>query len=247
MASKIIAVFLVMVCSTYSIPIALGEFIGGIERFDGTVKDLQTWEEYCSFSQFSQNDMLELEASPTGAIMFSDYTTKDIKIGIGQIVSVELHNVQPGTHPNSGTSCGLYLTNDSLGTSKNTIWDSEVLGLEYSVTSINAQFFPCYGGNGHFSGRGFGVDIPPPSYADPYLLTIERLTTDSAYYSVYHKNTMELIGSRTLYFSPIEGDLYISLASDRPATWDNVTIPEPGSLCIISLGVIILLHKKITN
>ncbi len=245
MASKIIAVFLVIVCSTYPIPTALGEFIGGIERFDGTVKDLQTWEECVGYGQFSQNDRLELELSPTG-LDICDYTTKDIKIGISQIVSVEIHNFQPSTQPFASSFCGLYLTNNSLGTSDKTLWDSEVLGLEYIYFSSDESsiFNSCYGGNGSFSGLVFGADTPPPSYADPYLFTIERLTADSAYCSVHHKNTMELIGSRTLYFSSTGDDLYISLMANVPTTWDNVTIPEPGSICIISLGVIILLRKR---
>lgn len=243
MGNKIITVFLLMLCSTYSTPIVFGEFIVGIESFNGTVKDLETWEECVGYSQFSQNNKLELVVPPEG-LDICDYTTKDIMIGIGQIVSVEIHNFQPNTTPHAGSFCGLYLTNDSLGTSDNTLFDSEVLGLEYNYSSGSGQFFPCYGGDGSFTGFGFGVDTPPPSYSDPYLFTIERLAINSAYYSVHHKNNMQLIGSRTLYFSSIGDDLYISLMANVPTVWDNVTIPEPSSLCVISLGVIMLLRKR---
>ena len=243
MKSKAGAVFLGLVCLTCLSPKASGEFVGGVESFNGTAKDTITWEEHIGYSQFSQNNRLELVVPPTG-LDICDYTTRNIMVGVGQSVSVEIHNCQVSSAQGAGSNSGLYLTNDSLGTSDDTFEDSKVIGLEYIYSSGSGSFFPCYGGGGSFSGLGFGANTPPPSFSDPYLFTITRLTGNSAYYSVHHLNTMQVIGSRTLFFSGFDNNLYISLMANVPTVWDNVIIPEPTSLCLIFLGAGILFRKK---
>src|SRR5438874_4102391 len=66
---------------------ARGAFVNGVERFDGTVKDLNTWEQYPSGGTgITQNDALFI----SGASSYSDYTTRSLKVGIGQRITAEI-------------------------------------------------------------------------------------------------------------------------------------------------------------
>ena len=85
---------IVLAIFTISIQSASAAFVNGVESFDGTVKDTDTWYEHMlnpGPSQITQNDNITL------AFGGSEYVTKTMTVGVGQIVSVELLSILENT------------------------------------------------------------------------------------------------------------------------------------------------------
>jgi hypothetical protein len=103
-------VTLAVALATLGTRAALAEFVGGVERFNGTVKDTVTWEEYVSMGEvISQNNALTI-ADPTGSgSKTGDYTTRQVALLPGSSVSAKLTPSAPGI-------AELYLTTNSRGT-----------------------------------------------------------------------------------------------------------------------------------
>ena len=227
---------------TISFQYALAAFVDGVERFDGTVKDTATWEEFTTVPgcSVSQDDRLIFK---TGFGSDSiDYTTKNVTVGIGELVTVELFPTEGAGH------ALMYLTNNSSG--HYTHMDSAHMSILYS--HIEPYGFYDFGASAVFPGGWvsdmFAADIPRLSLADPFILQIERTSRTSATFSAFNSD-MSLIGSTGLSFTDMPDDLYISLGavggSGGPVAFDNVTIvPEPATDCLVLLGSLALRARR---
>src|SRR2546430_1369483 len=77
--------FAALACAFFNASHAVAAFVDGVERFNGTTKDLTTWEQFpVSGSGITQSDALNITGSGD-----RDYTTRGIKVGIGQRVTAE--------------------------------------------------------------------------------------------------------------------------------------------------------------
>lgn len=241
--SKTFIIVLALISVNIGIPHALAVFVNGVERFDGTVKDTTTWEEYAKYgSVVSQDNQLILDAVPSNTM---DYTTKNVMVGIGETISVELIS-----HPEGVAESILYLTTNSEGTNVFTAIDSHYLYIEYSYWPPLDEFHFVAGSGGSGSGGGivFDKDTPPPSPGNPYILQIERTSSTSAIFSAFTSD-MTLIGSQFLPFTDVPDRLFISLSTwselGNPAIFDNVTIiPEPATLLLLTMGVLVLKSRS---
>src|SRR5437773_2377401 len=85
--------------------VARAAFVDGVERFDGTVKDLTTWEQYpASGAGITQNNALSITLAG-----YRDYTTRTTKVGIGQRVTAEVTVTTP-SEPDTIYRAALLLT-----------------------------------------------------------------------------------------------------------------------------------------
>jgi len=229
---------------------ASAAFVNGIESFDGTVKDTTTWEEYTKWGNpIYQDDKLFLENSSM------DYTTKDITVGVGDIVRVELCS-----HPETTdgvTRSVLNLTNNSEGTNNSTYWDSRFLFiyLQFSPSVDEFGFSVGEGSSGGSSGAYIGPETPPPSIENPYILEIERTSSTTARFSAYYSDMTLIDSYHTSFFRydvPVPDELFISLSFfssvySSGAVFDNVTIvPEPTTFFLLGLGGLMLRRKRRT-
>jgi len=219
-------------------------FVDGIERFDGTVKDTETWEEYSSppEGEVYQNNKLIFSNSTGEGI---DCTTRNITVGVGDIVRVELLEHPSGLYAYST----LYLTTNSEGANRSTVMDDHFLLLTYSYVNIIAPglepgyYFAAGSGSlGRAKIQFFGKDSPPPSPSNPLILQIERTSSDSAVFSAFTSD-MTLIDSMisSFRFRGVPDNLFISLYSlggqGGYTVFDNVTIiPEPATVLLLGLG-----------
>ena len=97
-------------------------------------------------------------------------------------------------------------------------------------------------------------NLPNPTFDNPYILQIERTSSNSAVFSVFDKD-MGLISSynETAFDRPgVPDDLYIPLMA-REGTIGGSTIvyddlqiivPEPTTLALLALGSLALRLKK---
>lgn len=223
-----------------------GAFINGVEGFDGTVKDMSTWEEYLPYGgAIYQDDKLICDLSLTRRL---EYTTKTVTVGVGDIVRVELLE-----HPQGNAESTMFLTTNSEGTNKSTSFDSHYLFIEYVhwPSSDEYWFVGGSGVSGASIGQIFGIVSTLPSTDNPYILEIERTTSNSAVFRAYDSD-MTLIGSltRTSFIFPgVPDDLYISLSAWGKnggfSIFDNVTIiPEPGMILLLGLGGLLLRRRR---
>jgi len=230
---------------------ASAAFVDRIESFEGSTKDDETWEEYTTYAQFLQDDMLFLRTQPESLGM-SDYTTRTVTVGIGEAVSVEIHDCQISRVEYSNSICGLYLTDNSGGIQTRTGQDDDFIALVFSyyATSKESYFVLKYGGNGASIGKTINYNPQRPSSKNPYIFLIERIASNLVRGSVYNTIDMSLICSDTLYlihpdYSPIKDELYISLVANVDTDWDNVTIiPEPASMVLLGLGGLIFSLRR---
>jgi cysteine-rich repeat protein len=192
-------------------------FVDGVERFDGTVKNVATWVEYLGPDgppAIVQDDDLTIVSPDTS----SDYMTT-FTVGVGDVVSVTLLGAT------SLGWTGLYLTNDSEGTSAATLWDSHFLFLQYSPA--DQYFVGGDGGAGGTGGYAFAMGSPLPTPAAPYVLQIERTSSTEATYRVFD-GSMTLIDSRTWTFADVPDELFVTLVSEfNTPVFDDVVAPAP--------------------
>lgn len=212
---------------------ARGAFVNGVEAFDGTAKDLTTWEQYpSSGSGFSQNGALSI----TGA-GDRDYTTRMVTISAGQRVTAEVRIDAP-QETNTIYRAALLLTTNSNGTTKDSIFDSRVLGCQVTLTDPSAQstgryFESISGGNGGVGIKRFADGTPVSGQT--YLLSVQRDSTTDFQVSASLMDGTLLFNDSYSFPAPDVG-MYIALHHtsyrfyfDSVSTFDNVTItPEPS-------------------
>jgi hypothetical protein len=239
--SYVTAIFL-----TFAVSSASGAFIDGVERFDGTVKDLTTWEQYpASGSGITQNDALNITGSGN-----RDYTTRSVAVGIGQRVTAEVTVTTPA-ETDTIYQAALLLTTNSTGTTKDSFFDSRFLGCQITFQDPSAQstgryFESIAGGNGGYGSKRFADGVPVSGAT--YLLSIQRDASTTFQVSASFGEGMLIFNDSFSYPAP-DGGLYVSLHHtslrfffDSTSTFDNITItPEPNwnavflSLCALTL------------
>ena len=107
------------------------EFINGLETFDGTVKDTDTWYEHMlnpGPSRVFQDDDITLDFN--GA----EYVTKNVTVGVGQIVSVDLTNVLESPIAHAGKGSSLWLTTNDKNYELGNYFDSAYIFIEYTFS-----------------------------------------------------------------------------------------------------------------
>ena len=202
---------------------AVAGFVNGVERFNGTFLDTNTWIAAELNGTISQDDELQLASL---GYMYVDYTTIDATVGVGDVVSVELHSIDIAV-------AALFLTTNSEGTTQSCLFDSKTLSIRY-----NASFNNFTGANGEGSlhhGSIFGFDTPPPQPGSPYILQIERTSSTTATYSAFEADGT-LIGSVERTFADVPDELFIalitytgSLTLPSTAVFDDVSAPIPNA------------------
>jgi len=238
----LVIVFLFVSLTAHS---ALAAFVNNVETFDGNVKDTDTWEEYIPYGgKVTWDNQLILEATPP--FSSADYTTKQVTVGIGEGVRVELVSY-PSWYRTENYFC---LTSNSEKTFNGTVFDSHVIALEYFPNWTDNDFFGWVGGSGEFHGTNFGGHITPPSPGNPLILEIMRVSEGLARFSVYYRDMIP-IGSVIRVLPPdMPDNLYISLYARTQhlggsIVYDNVTIiPEPTTLLLLGLGGLALQRKR---
>ena len=153
---------------------AWGAFMDGVESFDGAIKDTATWEEFVYYQSASieQDDAISISANPGFTLFEADYTTKNITIGPGDSVSVEIL-----MHVDSSASrhgAYLALTTNEWGTQRGTISDSHFLFARFDGRSDEPR------GSIVFGEGAVDVDCLRPGFAstsqveDPTLVEGQR-------------------------------------------------------------------------
>ena len=205
-------------------------FINGVEGFDGTELDLETWE-VRNPAYISQDD--ELINSTAGA----NITTRNVVVRPGDTVTVDIRLEDNDLHQNGAA---IYLTSNSGGVDGLTVHDSAYLKLDMLFNTGN--FSGARGGSGTATGQVI-TDIP--NHLATYTLGIERIGNARARYFVNDANG--LLGETTLSFAATPDDLFISLENywNSDAFYDNVTIngggvpvPEPSTYAMAALGLV---------
>jgi len=207
-----------------------GAFINGVETFDGTVKDTATWNESTyGGTNIVQNNEL--------TIFGGDFTTKNLKIGIGQSVSAKMR-LMPS--PGSGTTFVAYLLldTDSAGLLQAPTVDSRFVGISFWTDTAKTQVF---GVDGNFNGSSGGFDTPlianltPARGNQTFIAQVERLSLTSMRLTARDATTNAQLGQLTYTFNaargPVPADLFISLFGK--ATYDDVTVPEPAAVSLL--------------
>ena len=204
---------LIALCGLLIPATAWAAFSGDLETFDGTVKDTDNWIETVLAppgESVTQNNDVTL----TATILSVDYTTR-FTAGVGDTVSAELLSV-------AADEAGLYLTNDTEGTSLPSPFDSQTLRLTYRPSVPG--FIAAVGGAG---GPILGFGTLPPAPGFPYILQIERNSSTVATFSVFQSD-MTPIDSAALFFTTVPDRLFVSLVSTgTTAAFDNVRAPDP--------------------
>jgi hypothetical protein len=195
---------------------AWAAFVDGVETFDGSVKDTDTWEEWIMdgiYGSVTQNDALTIESC-------ADYTAKTVTVGIGQAVSVEVHYANPSEVYGIAN---LVLTDNSEGTAMSTGSEANSLFISFdehwgTVSGGHARPAPL-----GWLNLGFFDGVPPSPNA--VILELARLSATSAHCSAYDLD-WNPIGSFAMTTPAMPEELYISLhvCHDMPYTFDNVMI-----------------------
>jgi hypothetical protein len=218
-------------------------FVGGVEKFNGTSLDTNTWEFFSlnqGWATASQDNALILSGMTD-----ADYTTQGRFIHPGDTVRVDATlNGPPGLHT---ASLSLFLTNNSGDLKSLSLFDSDWLELEVvAEDTMGALRGSDVGGSGHvlLDSNG-GFPLAPPLHV-PATYQIAYLSPNRAAFSAFGSDG-KLLGGHTLNFDEkIPKDLAISLfvRSGTSATFDNVTvtsIPLPrGALSGALLVVLIV-------
>jgi hypothetical protein len=217
------------------------EFVGNVERFNGTVKDTITWKEILlnpGPSQITQNDAVTLN-------QYTHYCTNTLTVGVGQTVQVEVLNV---ANLDSFGDFALSLSEHNLSAINPGNYLRMYCGYNSGPDnwSLIAQHEMPVGGT---VNSFFGTTATPTFSTDPLVLEVERVSATLAYYRAYKSGG--LLGQRSLTFTDVPEQLYIRLENSVfTTTFDNVTIfpiPEPATLLLFAIGgsgIVQYYHKR---
>jgi hypothetical protein len=156
-------------------------FIGEKDSFTGTALDLQTWEAYKAYQRESiaQNDGLTLDGPPPGGGAI-DYTTRAVSVGIGQGVRAGVQLLRMGNSGGIPSYFGLYLTDNSRGSTWATPFDSRYIGFFASSDLVVGQW-------GSDAAGGMGAVRYSTSFLGvPQFWQIDRLSRTNTRYSIYN-------------------------------------------------------------
>jgi hypothetical protein len=211
------------------------EFVNGVERFDGTTLDLGTWVPF-NRTGMSQSGALTINLPDRS----TDLTTRSLTAGVGDMVQVDVRvNAYNAAAGDVGV-CGLYLTNDSRGTTATADLDSQFL----SVFNIQQEVILVSHTGGDPPGDApnlLGHDQPVGA---TYIYRITRLASGSARFEVLEGDAV--LGAVTRQFQGVDDELHVSLyASGINATFDNVVVtPEPGAISVFAAAAGTLLLRR---
>lgn len=187
---------------------ARAAFVGGVEHFDGTVKDTATWFERIQGAGYvTQNDSLVVHGA--------DYTT-NFAVPIGTTVSTRILEDGPSW------------LNLSTGDDVFQPFDEHYLTLSYSGGSFSC----CAGSNGGCGGVILANGAPVPTPLTPYTLEL-AWTASGLTCTVYRSdnsvlNSVSLPNSTIAFYSgTLPGSLRVSLYGVSPARFDDVVAPAP--------------------
>jgi hypothetical protein len=217
-------------------------FFSGVETFDGKTLDTQTWEPFVSTGaptrgSISQDDALFLDAFDSGTEV--DYTTRQVRIPIGGTARVDVTYLggQGG-----GGDLGMFLTNNSRGTSDLTVLDSHWLEIDRRFDGL---LFASSGGNGGGNGRplivpGTSNTLTKQPAGETFTFEINRLSATTADFNAYGPDHHTALGTWKLTFEePVTDELAVSLfAHGARGRFDNVgitAVPLPPALATAPL------------
>lgn len=208
---------------------AKAAFINGRELFQGSVKDLSTWEEFQS-QRITQSDGLMIVSA-------GDYTTRMVTVGVGQRVRVTEQVLVPNS------SVTIYLTSNSRGDTSFTSQDSKYLYLSeiWFEDRGETEFSALVGGNGHATGRRIGTSLDASGKV--HILEIAREAPNRAQFSVYDEYS-QLLHSDRLTFSDIPHDLFISLTAGNGLFHSVEIIPEPAPVHLAVISTVMLCSAR---
>lgn len=219
---------------------ALGGFIGGVERFDGTVRDTTTWSlwEKDPGQVFAQNYMVRLDGydySPR-VISRAKYVTLSEQIGVGQMCRAK---VTYNEMMDSFGTGGLMLTADT------TLQDGYLDSSFLSLFNLSSGWGNCISA-GYKDNWGAGpITASQHPVGSTYIYEIARLSSTSAMYSVY--SGASVVGTpQILTFEGVPDDLYIAVyALQGDFSFDDVTIlPAPATTGLLLMAALGLLRRK---
>jgi len=231
----------VMLCAAA----AHAAFVNGVERFDGTILDTNTWTWAPTSSRVSQNNFLTIDDSH----LFTSYTAHSFTLGAGQGV-----RVTGGTlNLFRSYSSFLLLSDRSAGFLVPAIPnDQSYVGLEIDW---EPQVFhpgrPALGrvdiyGVGHTNSDGAGLLLDRWDNVGgvaPIVLEVDRLDRNQFRYSVFD-SANQLIGTAIDNVQNVPPDLYVVLSGF--GMWDDVTIvsvPEAGTAGL-TLGLALTITRR---
>jgi hypothetical protein len=241
----------VMLCAAA----AQAAFVNGVERFDGTILDTNTWTGAPTDSIASQNNSLTIGGSSTS----TSYTAHSFTLGVGQGVRATVTTPNPFAGPTTNL---LLLADRSAGFSVPVIFHDQNyvgLGVSWEAQTYFHNFPPVgpgsvYGLRGNTnisSGVATLIHWENVPGVPQLIVEMDRLDQTVFRFSAWYAQSNALLGTTVAdVFKPAEdlpSNLYVVLAGT--GTWDDVTIvsvPEGGTAgLVLGLGLTITRQRRI--
>lgn len=211
---------------------------GQLERFTGASKDAAVWTpRTVGTGGINQNNSIVMDGVSSTSAATLDYTSKTMKVGVGEILAVEVVNNTTTFNFGNYQSAllGIALTNDSGGTSAPTLEDNRLLSIFWS-NNDNKIYAGVNDANGMNQLTMLATADHPTN--SRFIYQIERFSQTAALFTILNADNGFVIGTPTvLNFAGIPGDLSISLfAQSADGTFDNIwvgaVVPEPASTAL---------------
>jgi hypothetical protein len=229
---------------------------GYVEEFNGTTQDTATWTaSTTAFSlSFTQNNNMTITAtgSASGDVAGrGQYETNEKLVRPGDHVRVEITpNSAFPARGGGNNGHALVLGAENLGfdyDGGNYLWLRWSDG-GYFTSGGDIQARARVGGN-VVESQVAAADHPLDT---TYVYQIARAGDGkSAWFSVFQSDGVTTVGTPQFLdfsdpaYSPLWGDLRIALNEfNRSSTFDNVFIPEPGSITLAVLGAVALWWRR---
>lgn len=226
----------------------LGAFVSGVETFDGTTKDVATWNEYAAAGAPVVTQNNALFTSDTGAVL---YETHSQLIDSDDTVRVSI------THTGSGTT-SFNATGLILGAgAANFDYPSNGGAYLWLMWENNGGANDSLYGRARNGGSAVQSDVLAPANGlhptnTTYIYEIERGVIDasSATFRLYQSDGVTLIDETTLdwAFAGLDGTMRIILyGASNNTQFDNVminVIPEPAALAGFAVAGMLMLRRR---
>ena len=225
----------------FTTPNADAEFVNGTETFAGTSLDLATWEAFRP-QTISQNERL-LFTNPS--LQMTEYVTRMLTIPAGETVraQVTLEAFDSSAGSVHGFAC-LILTSNESGNENCYIADERYAKIDLAVST---NFGPILVATSHGGGQVFHR-FSESILGHTYWLELQRIAESEIRYAAYELDgTLSAETTRSL---GLPSELYVGLVSNGTARFDNVSVPEPGSMMIMLtafIASIFLLRTRHAN